>query len=176
MTGHVFGDGQDPLGQMTARHGSSDGGDLRGISPVAAVFQERMRAVRKEVANRGAVGVDAHVQQFAGDQAGAQFHRADGIGAGGLHKVQRGRPFGPMGAAQALHAADLLIDQNRCIAAHSIPQVGGEAPQLCGVLHITGEQDEAEGLIIGKEGAFVGQQDRAGATEDGCAVADCSHL
>ena len=126
------------------------------------------------IGHRGAIGINAHSAQFGGNHRGAGLHQPrrdfDRHGAGDGIK---GRvPFAPMGRAQPLDAAALLIDQNWRLAAHGIAQRAGQAAQLVRVLDIAGKDDKAERISAAEKGALTVQKLRSGAAEDRCPAAN----
>ena len=72
-----------------------------------------------------------------------------------------------MRRCETLHPAAFLVDQDRRILpSHAVAQRRDQVADLPGLAAIALEQDEAEGIRVGEQGAFVSCRLFAGAAED----------
>ncbi len=92
---------------------------------------------------RRAIGVDAEVMKLGGHQPGSGESGAFGgfrVAGIELAETARGGHFAPMGRAQALNAAPLLIDEDQnLVAAHRLLEGRDEAADLVRALDIAGK-------------------------------------
>ena len=119
-----------------------------------------MGLILDQIGQGRAVDVDADIEKFLGDQTVSHPLRPPPIGRA-AHLVKRGEIFAPMWRAHPLDPSTLLINQNWRIAAHTIPQVSGQAAQLVRRFHVAGKQDKPERIGLFEKRSLGIAQNRA---------------
>jgi hypothetical protein len=117
VAGQVLEDRQHAAREEPVRAGArsrDDGGHVRAVE---AVEEHGVGALLHEVGERRAVDVDPRGVELMGDEAVADPLRAERVPRA-RHLVERGQELAPMGRAQALHAAPLLVHEDGRVAAH----------------------------------------------------------
>ena len=162
MAGHVLHNRHHARIQQPFGHGAATRGHIGHIAAKAAVLQERVRGVGRNIQRRRAITVEAYGPQLLPDQAIAQAHgRWPAFGI-----LQRRGPFGPMGRAHPLHASTFLINGDDGVAPDRFAQIAGQAAQLVGAFDIAGKQDEAPRIGRAEEIPLGRRQFRAQKPED----------
>ena len=171
VPGDVLDDRDDISGEQPLADGAAERRDHRRIAGKGAVADHRMARRRRHVEHGQAVDVDAEFGELAGDAArvgpGCVDRAAEPLFRRHVAEAAPGRAAGPMRRREALHPAPLLVDQDRRVRApYAVAQRRHQVADLPGLAAVAREQDEAQGVGIGEQGAFVASQLRPGAAED----------
>ena len=174
VAGDVLEDRQHaPFGQAL-RERAGNGGDLGGLRAKGAVADHRIGARHRHIRDRHAIDIDAHERKIGRDQPRAKPRRRKARCAIAVVKFAIGGPrriIRPMRRAEALHAAALLVDEHRGVAADRGAEIVDQPTQRVRARDIALENDQTPWLRIAEERAFrVGQRRSGNAGYEGAHV------
>ncbi len=170
MAGHVLDDGNDAAIEEAFAGGASERSDNGRIVAVGAIADGLVGDWQPEIEHGRAVDVEAKRGKILGDQPRVEPRAFEGcrkVAAGHFADDSRRRPLVPGWRFQPLHAAALLVDHNRSVAAaDAAAQVGDQGADLLWRLAVALEQDEAERLRGAEEAPLVIGESRSETAED----------
>ena len=169
MAGYVLDDWKhagetEPLGRSTAQTGH----DARVVGK-GTIPDHRVRTVHQEIKDGCAIHVDPQRGEIATDQrvAGPRDRGCFCQVARCQLPEHGGRRIGRhMRGPQALHAAALLVNQDRNVAPGGFPQATDQGAGLGWRFQVTGKKNETKRIGLGEQRALVGPQLSTGNTED----------